>query len=302
MGRLRDHARIAGAGVEWNEYTDIIGGNAGIGLALLYARRLWNDTRALELARQAGLRLVQLGIPAQGGLRWEMNAGFPRYMPNFSHGTSGVGYFLTELYRATGERQFLDAALAGARHVVAIANTDHGLCRVMHDNLHPELYYLGWCHGPVGTTRLFYRLGQITKDPVWDEWLKRSAQTVMQSGIPEHRTEGFWNNVSACCGDSAVLQFFLDLYNAYGDEQYLRFSRRMLDDLVQRRTEETGGCKWVQAETRVEPENVLAQTGYMQGAAGIGAVLLRVDTDARGLKHVVFPDSPFPDGSRPRLA
>ena len=33
-----------------------------------------------------------------------------------------------------------------------------------------DLFYLGWCHGPVGTARLFYRLHQATGDRQWRDW------------------------------------------------------------------------------------------------------------------------------------
>ena len=55
-----------------------------------------------------------------------------------------------------------------------------------------------------------------------------------------------------------------------------------------------GGIKWIQAEHRVRPEFLQAQTGLMQGAAGIGLWLLRLDAfDHSGVPKVIFPDDPF---------
>ena len=52
--------------------------------------------------------------------------------------------------------------------------------------------------------------------------------------------------------------------------------------------------RWVQAEHRVRPELLVAQTGYMQGAAGIGIWLLHLDAFDRGKKSWIrLPDSPF---------
>jgi hypothetical protein len=51
----------------------------------------------------------------------------------------------------------------------------------------------------------------------------------------------------------------------------------------------------VQAENRTEPGNLVAQTGYMQGAAGIGTWLLHLDAALHGRAAFVrFPDSPWP--------
>jgi hypothetical protein len=52
------------------------------------------------------------------------------------------------------------------------------------------------------------------------------------------------------------------------------------------------GVRWVQAEHRVKPELRVAQTGYMQGASGIGMWLLHVSDPTR--QAIVLPDNPFP--------
>ena len=68
----------------------------------------------------------------------------------------------------------------------------------------------------------------------------------------------------------------------------------MTADLLARATRDTSGTRWVQAEHRVRPEQLVAQTGFMQGAAGIGMWLLRLDGQERGRAPFVrFPDSPW---------
>lgn len=47
----------------------------------------------------------------------------------------------------------------------------------------------------------------------------------------------------------------------------------------------------MQAENRTQPENLVAQTGFMQGAAGVGSFFLQLDAFTRGR---VWP-SPLPD-------
>ena len=68
----------------------------------------------------------------------------------------------------------------------------------------------------------------------------------------------------------------------------------MTAQLLAKATREGDGLKWVQAEHRVKPELLVAQTGYMQGAAGIGMLLLHLDGFERGKKaRISLPDSPF---------
>jgi lantibiotic modifying enzyme len=293
--RIREDAQSPGRGVQWSDTTDIISGNSGTGLFLLYAAHELSDPAARELAAQAGERLIEIGKPEGLGMKWSMDPKFPRLMPNFSHGTAGIAYFLATLYTETKKKEFLDAALSGARYLLSVANTEGNVCLIFHDGPDgKQLYYLGWCHGPVGTARLFYRLYQITGEQTWMDWVKKSARGIMMSGVPEKLTPGFWNNVSACCGSASVADFFLDLYKVTRDRQYLDYCRRVMADLLKRGTREGNGIKWTQAEHRVKPDLLVAQTGYMQGAAGIGMFLLRFDNFERGRKEeIIFPDSPF---------
>ncbi|MFQ5504428.1 MAG: lanthionine synthetase LanC family protein [Planctomycetota bacterium] len=297
---LRKRARKAGGGIEWNDTSDIIRGGAGIGLALLHAATaLQDDEECLALAEAAGRRLVELGRPAKQGKQWPMNPRYPRMMPNFSHGTAGVCYFLATLYQTSKKRLFLDAALDGARYLVSVAGSreDSGKdCLVFHHEPGgEELFYLGWCHGPPGTARLFYRLWKISGEDKWLDFVKRSAAAVLQSGIPEKRTPGFWNNVGVCCGSAGVADWFLELHRITADDEYLRFARRLTDDLLARASKDETGLSWVQAEHRVRPKLLEAQTGYMQGAAGIGLWLWKLAAYEEGRPmRLRLPDSPYP--------
>jgi lantibiotic modifying enzyme len=292
---LGEKAEIVGRGVQWNNSTDIISGSAGIGLFLLYAADTLKDDTATWPAVRAADRLLELGISERGGTKWAMEPGAARMMPNFSHGTAGIAYFLAALNKATGGRRFLDGAVSGARYLQAIAKTDGDICLVQHnqpDGL--DLYYLGWCHGPTGTARLFYQLARVTGDKTWMAWVQKSANAILTSGIPEQRTPGFWNNVSQCCGSAGVAQFMLDMHGVTGDPKYLAFAEKMTADLLGRATRDGQGTRWIQAEHRVSPELLIAQTGYMQGAAGIGSWLLHLDGQQRKRAPFVrFPDSPW---------
>jgi lantibiotic modifying enzyme len=292
---IKDKTIRSGKGIEWSAVTDIIGGSAGTGLFLLYAARELKDPAARELAVQAGERLIELGKREAGGLKWAMDPTFKRLMPNFSHGTAGICYFLATLYKETRKKEFLDASLAGARYLQSIAATEGNACFIFHDEPdNKTLYYLGWCHGPVGTTRLFYRLYEVTGDKQWMDWVKKLARGLLDSGIPEKPTPGFWNNVGQCCGSAGVGEFFLSLYRVTHDSEYLSFSKRVTANLLTRSTEDKNGLKWIQAEHRIKPELLVAQTGYMQGAAGIGMWLIHLDDFEQGKKSkLTFPDNPF---------
>ena len=286
--RIASLAQPRGAGVEWTEVTDIISGSAGIGLFLLSAQET-------ALAVKAGDRLLELATAAEQGSMWKMNPKFPRIMPNFSHGTAGVAYFLARLYEETKDRKYLTAAESGARHLLAIADQQGESCRIHHHTPGGEdLYYLGWCHGPTGTARLFFQLYKVTGGRQWMEAVRRSANALLASGIPEKRTPGFWNNVGQCCGDAGAAEFALSLYRETKERRYLDFAQRLTAHVLESATADGAGLKWVHAENRVSPKDVKAQTGYMQGAAGIGMWLLRLDAVLAGKpSQLRLPDSPW---------
>ena len=312
--RLIDRVRRVGAGVAWPrgsggdaiESNDIISGTAGTGLALLQLGSTLRYDNALGVAEGAGRRLVERAIETPTGLRWDMWPGYAREMPNFSHGTAGIAYFLATLHRATGKRDFLDAALAGARYLTSQATLGDGEAdppgfRIFHSRPGGEdLYYLSWCHGPVGTNRLFHQLGEITGDPEWHDWVARGARGVMDTGIPERRTPGFWENISQCCGTAGAAEHFLTLQRTTGNDrvQGLRRPPEHRPRPAAPRPSDTpagAGRKWTQAEHRVQPEFLVAQTGHMQGAAGVGKYFLHMDAmEERGEgPRVVFPDDPW---------
>jgi lantibiotic modifying enzyme len=322
--RITDAARPLDGGVAWfseepgEASYDLISGSAGIGLTLLHFHERWAGVgesggeaagtpgnpgvsglaaSALEAAQGAGRLLAARGRREHDGLKWPMSEAYPRLMPNFSHGTAGVAYFLARLHEVTRDETFLAPAILGARYLEAVSTCDAGGgCRIFHHEPGGEdLYYLGWCHGPVGTARHFVQMARTTGEgPEYSRWVEQGKLGILHQGIPESRPEGYWNNVSQCCGDAGVGDFFLSLHLLNGTPEDLAFARRLGDYLRGEATEEGGGARWIQAENRTQPENVVAQTGWMQGAAGVGAFLLHLDGVDKGRRaRIVFPDSPF---------
>ena len=302
-GKYRDAAQRAVDAIHaktqsWTDArsaTDVISGTAGIGLFLLWADRRVPDGRNRSSAIAAGKRLIDAAQPEHGGLKWAVAPNVKNQYPNFSHGAAGVSYFLASLYQMTGDRAYLDAALAGAKYLEAVANTDDGGLKVFHHEPGGEaLFYLSWCHGPAGLSRLFYRLGEATGDQRWHDRVSRAAVAIRASGVPEQRTPGFWNNISQCCGNCGVGEYFLTLDRLYPNAGHAEMVRRVAADTLRRATADGDGLKWVQAENRVSPDVVVAQTGYMQGAAGVGSFFLHRGAAAQGAKPaIVWPDSPF---------
>jgi lantibiotic modifying enzyme len=296
-------AKPAGAGIAWSGAPGIAG-DGSIILYLLYAARELQDDQYRAVAERAGDHVLELGIKEpRGGFSWR---GFPQfpglpkdaYFPNFEGGTAGVAYLFARLYGETGKAKHLYAAKQGALHLQSIA-TLHGNAALIPYRLPdlPNLYYLGYCHGPAGTARTFFELYKITHETEYQVWTERLAQGIVQSGIPENLTPGYWNVVCQCCGSAAVIDLFVGLWASTGRRDYLTFAQRVARQLTSRETNLDGkGNRWYQAWTRVKPWEVTAETGYSIGASGVGAALLHVHLAGQGkYRAILLPDNPFAD-------
>ena len=324
VDRLDSLAKNTEAGLRWNASNDVISGSAGTGLFLLRAHAVaWRDLdrvphktaiarlrKTARLTVRCGTDLLSQSIsddPKAPSERmwWRMSPGYRRDMPNFSHGTAGIAFFLARLkssrawrehgrwhsgsLRGSQNRTPLEwsawisrnnelavAAAAGGRHLIHRAKNENGGCLIGHHTPGGEqLFYLGWCHGPAGTARLFWQLGGDD----WFAWARAGAESLLRSGIPQKRTPGFWQNVSTCCGTAGVLDFFVDLgrqskLSKTDAAKFAAFEEQLIQDILDRATSDEGGTRWIQCEHRVRPKLRIAQCGWMQGAAGIAARLL----------------------------
>jgi lantibiotic modifying enzyme len=315
---IRQFATETPEGTHWRQTTEILWGTAGIGCVLLTIGRQWIGDEAVALATRAGDWLLTQARPASVGVRWTLGEGPLRqrpdlrhvWFPNFAHGTAGIAFFLARLGALTGDQRFLDAALDGSRWVLSTCKTEGDICAARHHdpdafdkpmqigplrapNDHRPLYTLGWCHGPPGLAWLFRELQVVTGDESWADWVSRAARAVRQSGIPEQREPGFWDNVGRCCGSAGVAELFLDLHSWRGNSDDVEFAQVIVDDLLDRAIIDENGMRWSNVEFRNDPPALPPETSFLQGASGIGCTLLRLLRHLRGDQTVIqWPHTP----------
>ena len=296
-------AKTTPSGLAWSAAPGVIGDGSVI-LYLLFAGAALKDEHYIKTAVLAGERLLAAGRPyAGGGLSWQgapsSALGLPddAYFPNFEMGTAGVAFVLARLYEETRDKRFLYAATQGALHLQHIATVkgEGALVSYRYPDL-KEVYYLGFCHGPAGTARLFYQLYKVTDDPIYLQWTERLARGVIDSNVPENQTPGLWNVVCQCCGSAGLTSFFLGLWAATNQPEYYAYANQFAGHTLSHQTDFDGkGARWYQAWTRVKPADVTAETGYSIGAAGVGVALIQASLARQGKYQVIgFPDNPFP--------
>ncbi len=270
-------------GERWGPMFELLAGNAGVGLGALYVGDL-------ELALLAVTPYLNTADETPGGVNWAVRPG-PARSHHLAHGTLGIVYALAAVGAATGRKDLVELALAGAADVVARNEAGPEGFLVPHsDPPHrPDLierYSLGWCNGPAGDAQVFRLLGRRDlEDRCW--------HTVTTSGLPQQLRPGFWDNNGRCCGTAGVLALALDRQVERGDG--LEFANVLVDDLTVRATVDADGVRWSNYEHKADPPALEPQAGWAIGSAGILRELLRFVRISRGDDPgyaVDWPDHP----------
>lgn len=297
LDRIARSVRLFDDGIGWTGDPSQQG-DGGIALGLLRASAMLGMPRHGELAAEAGLRIARLAVPGHefGGHR-----GLPRdaVTPGFRYGTAGTAFLLARLYGTTGERRFLDAARRGADFIRTVSVVSDRCAFVPHHVPQArDLHYLGFCFGSAGVARMFCELYRVAGDPGDLDWAERLAHGIVHSGVPHRPVSGLWNTVCQCCGTAGLIELFVGLWATTGRKPYLEFARELAAHLIGRAEGQDGrGFRWHQAYRRSRPGEITADTGYMVGAAGIGAALLHLEAAEqadRPRRVILLPDNPFP--------
>ncbi|MFF5207724.1 lanthionine synthetase LanC family protein [Streptosporangium sp. NPDC000396] len=302
-GAVADHivrsARSIDGGLGWSG-DPAQRGDGGIILGLLHAAGILGVPAYQDVAVEAGARIAELVVP---GHRFGEGAcadlPLDAVTPGFLPGTAGTAFLLARLYGVTGQVRFLKAARRGADFVRAVSTVTERCAMVPHHLPQGrELHYLGFCSGSAGVARMFYELYRVAGDDSDIDWVERLARGIVRSGVPGRQTNGYWNVACQCCGTAGLLELFVGLWAATGRRSHLEFAHKLGENLVGRASRhDEGGSRWYQAYRRLRPWEVTADTGYMIGAAGIGAALLHLDAATRpqeARRLILPPDNPFP--------
>ena len=201
-------------------------------------------------------------------------------MPNFSHGLAGIATTLALAGAEFGRADLTDAARRGAEHLVTLADTTDGGFAVPHHI--PRRRVDSPTAGvtvPAGTSLLFPALEHAGVDTIAGSppraWQRRCLHSVRTSGLPERRYPGFWDNDGRCCGTAGVADVFLDSWQRTGDGADLEFALHLADTLVDRAMRDGPHAYWRFIEHTADDPLLPPGVGWMQGTAGISALLFR---------------------------
>ena len=170
---------------------DVLSGTAGAIPSLLALARRSGNVRYLQMARALGDTVCEQARRKNGQACW-LHEQWPKGVGGFAHGTTGMGWALTLLARATGESRY--AELAQEAFAFEDALFDEGEQNWLDlRNLEGAKSAAAWCHGAVGIG-----LAHVDLDPRFE--LPQTRLRVRRAAAATRRLGLGWNHC-ACHGD-----------------------------------------------------------------------------------------------------
>lgn len=269
----------------WYGFYGILGEGALI-LFLLDLYESYGDSIYLDAAIKAGRYILSKEETSPwGGSRWYVlpTETFPTigkaggYFPGFEYGAAGCGYIFAEIYRHTKDATFLEASQRAATYILNIASYSEDKKSALvryNDTYLTDLYYLGICQGPIGTSRLFYRLFQITKKEEYKTFVLQLSNGLLQSKAPLIHSAGYWRTNCYCCGAPGMLEHFIHMYQWTKDEKFMNAANKAAEVIIGDSNLQNHKRCWYTSWNRHEPERSDAYIGLYQGSAGCASSLL----------------------------
>lgn len=269
----------------WYGFYGILG-EGGLTLFLLDLYETYHEERYLTAAEKSARYIVQQKeVSPWGGYRWDVMSteSFPTigkaggYFPGFEYGAAGCGYILSKVYQYTKKKEYLEIAKAAAQYIVNIADySEDGEAALVryNDTYLTDLYYLGVCQGPVGTSRLFFSLYQVTGEEQYRDFVIKLTNGLLASGAPLKHSEGYWRTNCYCCGGAGMLEHFINVHKLTGDDTYLQAAYDAAEAIIGESTMQQKLRKWYTSWNRHEPDHSDAYIGLYHGSSGCASALL----------------------------
>ena len=238
---------------------DVIGGSAGLILALLALNAQRPDAHLINLAKQCGNHLEKTARDTgEKSIGWSSNGNRP--LLGFSHGVAGIGYALLKLSKALCEEKFASLAhkaFAYERNCFSPSKMNWPDYRDETDS-----DQVSWCNGAAGIGLARMNCSFLHQDAQYEEEIK-TAQCTMKNRI-NHASHHL------CCGTIGLLDVLSSIAKKQGDTKSLdRLKRQYTSSAI-----EAGGVDGYRFMSIVSGK--IQPPGLMQGLAGIGYSYLRL--------------------------
>ncbi len=238
----------------------------------------------LEQAVRHGEFLIRAARRSEAGWSWKTTSMHDAHLTGFAHGAAGIAWALLELFRATGDVRFREAALHAFRYEESlfVAEDENwpdlrtGLGRMM-----PRCM-VAWCHGAPGIGLSRLRAYEI----LGDETFRTQAETAIRTTA---RSLESLDNYSLCHGAGGNAELLLCAARAMENPEYAAPAYGIAEK----------GIHLYERERAPWPcgDHGEGETpGLMVGTAGIGYFLLRL-SDLERFPSILLPRLPYSGAS-----
>jgi len=297
---LDDWSMTSDVGIHWSdEFNDLLYGEAGTVLFLSFVADQTGNEKAKQMALSGAQFLLSQGVLTDEGAFWYFRRGRDFNLPNFSHGTAGVGYTLSSVAMVTGAQAIAIGAVDAFKYLRSIARSESGRTQVPYgwgNEAWDGLFEFGWAHGIAGTALFPERLVQadVMSDAA-DEFRTQLLSTLININLPGSPAEPFSEPSTALdvrFGRSGVLGVISSMDRALpGVTEIQDALYTHIRDAAVRNID---SLHWEIDAPEFMGGGTAAYTGYLHGAAGIGLAFLKLHANLiNSESYIVMPDDPF---------
>ncbi|MBX9843257.1 MAG: type 2 lantipeptide synthetase LanM family protein [Xanthobacteraceae bacterium] len=254
--------------IEEDESLDVISGVAGAILGLLACHAATGEPKALERAVACGGHLLQRRASDPFGLKtWPTID--KRHLTGFSHGAAGLAYALLQLYKATADRAFYDAALEGIRFEGHAFVPEHNNWRDLRAaatrRSQGPAFSMAWCHGAPGIG-----LGRIGALEMMDT---AEVRRDISAALAATGSVNLLPRDHLCCGNTGLMDTLCAAGERFPDGDWSERALRLAGRTIAR-SDQRGGFS-------IAFHNGFFNPSLFQGAAGVGYQMLRLAEPAK---------------------
>ncbi len=225
-------------------------------------------------------------IAVSDGVYYETNPGGPiDYSTHPVHGpyalysgSAGIGYFLLRLYEVTGEKQYLEETVSIVDELMAhVAGPEFytiKLATAMDSQLKVVGWHTGIYSGPTGAGILALALHEKIQADKYVAFAKKLGDDILS--VSKRTKEGLTLTGDLdIFSDGGFVLYFISLYKATGENQYLDAARDYAAFIYSKRLQGEKGGEYYYANelSYVGMPKGSIYTGFAHGTAGIGYLL-----------------------------
>ncbi|WP_369902159.1 type 2 lanthipeptide synthetase LanM family protein [Bacillus manliponensis] len=248
---------------------DLLGGNAGVLLALLKLYNITLSHKVLEVAKLCGDYLVDSAIEVEKGIAWNSIVN-KTPLGGFSHGATGIAFSLYRLYMVTDNEVYIKACKKALIYQDSLYHEGKGNWKDCRDHKNNDTSQYTWCNGGAGII-----LGYIK---MWDILTDKQRERV-HLGIKSIIAKGLDTNHCLCHGNLGNYEIMRQISKQVEDpdlEQNLQNIKLKILDSICLHGVECG------------LSNKVEVPGFMVGLSGIGLALLYMEDQSTPVTDILL--------------